>query len=295
MRYEHKPAIRLDHTYGLPAVTGENLYLPMQARITEIVVENPLVKSFSLSFIDKVFQDNFDFSPGQFMMLSVPGCGEAPISISSSATPKKHIVLTIRRVGKLTETIHTFKKGDVIGLRGPYGNGFPFKRMVKKDLFFIAGGIGMAPLHSLIAHCFSNRDQYGKMNILYGSRNMSEICFLQDLEEWQKDTGTSCLLTVDEADDSWSGKVGLVTEFLGQFSRDPAKELAFICGPSIMIRFVIEGLRKQGCADKNLYTTLERQMKCGVGLCGHCHFDHRLICADGPVYSADELGDLTRL
>jgi len=219
---------------------SDNLYLPLQAEITEIIEENSQIKTFIVAFVSNEFNRTFTYEPGQFMMVSLPHCGEAPISISSTPTAPGTLHLSVRRAGKLTNAMHKLNPGDVIGLRGPYGRPFPMKNLVTKNLLFVAGGIGLAPLRSVINTCLTAPAfKDGKMEILYGSRTPSDIAFGTDLNQWQKDPRVECRLTVDQAEKGWKGAVGLVTSLLAEVSPEQAGGSALVCGPPLMIRAVI--------------------------------------------------------
>ncbi|MDH3349086.1 MAG: FAD/NAD(P)-binding protein [Desulfobulbaceae bacterium] len=273
---------------------GDNVYLPQPAVIKEIIVENELVKTFVFDFEDVLAAYDFRYQPGQFMMISAPHCGEAPISFSSSPSRPGSFELTIRKTGKLTNAFHQLQAGDVIGVRGPYGKPFPMEELKGKDLLFVAGGIGLAPLRSAIIYALDHRNDYGTIQVLYGSKQPDEQCFNVDLQEWQ-DQGVDCLVTVDKGDENWSGRVGLVTKLLEEINLTSNKLTALVCGPGIMIRFVLERLQEMGLSDDQMITTLERHMKCGVGICNHCYLDGRLVCVDGPVFYKSELTELERL
>lgn len=278
----------------LPGMTEENIYLPKPAVIKEIITENELVKTFVLRFEDAMAAKDFIYEPGQFMMVSAPHCGEAPISFSSSPSRPGTFSLTIRKAGKLTSAVHALGVGDMIGVRGPYGKPFPMAALKGKNLLFVAGGIGLAPLRSAITYCLDHREEYGRICVLYGCKHPKEICFTGNIKDWQGE-GLDCRLTVDECCSSWNGRVGLVTGLLDD--REPAGEdnAALVCGPGIMIRFVLERLQALGFRDENVITTLERHMKCGVGVCNHCYLDGRLVCTDGPVFQKSELPRLESL
>ena len=269
----------------------ENIYLPQPARIIRVIAENSQIKTFELAFIDPDIHKTFTYNPGQFMMVSVPHCGEAPISISSTPTRPGSIQLSVRKAGLLTNAMHSLTTGAQIGLRGPYGKPFPLETLKGRDLLFIAGGIGLAPLRSVINYCLDSGD-YGRITILYGSRAPSDIAFSQDIAIWQKTADTECLLTVDKAEPGWQGPVGVVTTLMPKLTPDLNRSSALICGPSLMIRFVLSELTRMGFADGDILTTLERHMKCGIGICRHCHMDKTLVCADGPVFSLAQLKTL---
>ncbi|MEN8136622.1 MAG: FAD/NAD(P)-binding protein [Thermodesulfobacteriota bacterium] len=268
----------------------KNLYLPYTAEISEIIEENSQIKTFVLAFVDQELQQEFSYEPGQFMMLSVPHCGEAPISISSSPAQPDSLHLSIRAAGKLTGAMHELTPGDTVGLRGPYGRPFPMADLVGHDLMFVAGGIGLAPLRSVISTCLAEaRFANNRLTILYGSRTPSDIAFQADLDSWQNNPQVDCHLTVDLAEPGWDDEVGVVTSLLDRVTLDPARSKALICGPGLMIKAVIGELKSRNYHNKNIITTLERHMKCGVGLCRHCHMDQTLVCKDGPVFTWAEL------
>lgn len=272
-------------------ISKADLYLPHAAEILDIIEENSEIKTFVLSFQDKAIQSDFFYKPGQFVMVSVPHCGEAPISFSSSPNDSGRIELSVRRAGKLTTAMHEMAKGDIVGLRGPYGRSFPMEKIGRKKLLFIAGGIGLAPLRSVISTCLSeNTDQ--EITLFYGSRSPSDIAFKKDIAKWQAMKNVSCLLTVDRAEKGWDGRVGLVTSLFGSMAFKPDETLALICGPPMMLKAVFRELGDQGFADSSIITTMERHMICGVGVCRHCHMDEKLVCLDGPIFSLEELKNL---
>lgn len=269
-------------------------YLPRQARVDEVIVENSQIRTFVLSYTDREYNKNFRYRPGQFLMVSLPHCGEAPISFSSSPAQSGTFQLSVRRAGKLTTAMHALSVGDRIGLRGPYGRPFPMESLAEQDLLFVAGGIGLAPLRSVIVSCLEQREKYGRITVLYGSRAPADIAFFAELDSWQRSADCDCRLTVDAAEkgDDWAGPVGVVTHLLDQVSFSPGNSMALVCGPPLMIRAVCGGLSARGLADARILTTMERHMKCGVGLCRHCHMDAKLVCVDGPVFSLAELRGL---
>lgn len=264
-------------------------FIPAQAIIREIIRENEQIATFRLELTNKSLP--FTFLPGQFLMLSVPHCGEAAISISSSPNTLPLIDLSIRKAGELTEAIHTMKPGNQVGIRGPFGKPFPVEDFANRDLLFVAGGIGLAPLKSVIDTCLFQSsleaDAVQSITLLYGSRSPADIAFKSAIDGWQKQ-GVMAKLTVDVKDNRWKGNVGLVTDLLKKHKMNRNTK-SLVCGPPVMIRFVIASLSSLGCADDSIYTTLERHMKCGMGLCGHCHLDGKLVCLDGPVFNVSQL------
>ena len=268
-----------------------DIYLPRQARVEQIEIENSQIATFILAFSDRRYHDGFRYQPGQFMLVSMPHCGEAPISISSTPTRPGNIHLSVRKAGKLTAAMHGLRVGDTIGLRGPYGRPFPMEQLAGRDLLFVAGGIGLAPLRAVVSSCLDQPDRFGALTVLYGSRTPSDIAFQSDLAQWQKQ-GVDCRLTVDAAEPGWDGSVGLVTALLDDLALKPDKSTALICGPPLMFLAVLGKLTYMGFSDHQVLTTMERHMKCGVGICRHCHMDTKLACVDGPVFSLAELRKL---
>ncbi len=274
------------------------MYLPQMAKIVKIIRENPQIKTFVLEFRDKEYNKSFSYEPGQFMMVSVPHCGEAPISFSSSSTRPGTIELSVRLAGKLTGAMHRLQPGAMVGLRGPYGIPFNMKELADQNLLFVAGGIGLAPLRGVINYCL-DKGGYGRITLLYGSRSPDDIAFKTDIDLWRKN-GVDCRLSVDTATEGWDGQVGVVTTLLSGLEIERPRS-SLVCGPPIMIRFLLPELSRMGFRDREIITTMERHMKCGIGVCGHCHLDNRLVCVDGPVFdlaqlkelAVEELGELT--
>jgi len=269
--------------------TDENIYLPYPARIMRVIEENAQIKTFELAFTNPFKNDSFSYRPGQFMMVSIPHEGEAPISIASTPTRPGSLELSVRKAGKLTAAMHAMREGELVGLRGPYGRPFPVEALQGRDLVFVAGGIGLAPLRSLISYALDKREEFGTITLLYGSRSPHDIAFSADLTAWQEQAGVNCLLTVDVAAPGWAGHVGIVTTLLDKIAPAPSRATALVCGPSVMIRAVLAEFTRMGFADDHIITTLERHMKCGVGICRHCHMDSTLVCVDGPVFTLAQL------
>ncbi|MBU0486184.1 MAG: FAD/NAD(P)-binding protein [Proteobacteria bacterium] len=267
-------------------------YLPRPAIIKEIITENSQIKTFVLSFANPEQNTDFSYQPGQFMMVSIPHCGEAPISFSSTPARKEMIRLSVRKAGKLTSALHELQAGAIIGLRGPYGKPFPMDYLAKRDLLFVAGGIGLAPLCSVINSCLFNPDYHGRISILYGSRTPEDIAFMGEINFWRQNPDVKCLLTVDQGTSDWHGATGVVTTLFSQTEINPEQQTAIICGPPMMIKAVISELNEMGFGDDDIITTMERHMKCGVGVCRHCHMDGKLVCVDGPVFSLRQLKEL---
>ena len=247
---------------------------------------------------EKVFEFKFKDGkelgqrPGQFVELSIFGIGEAPISVTSSPTRQGSFELAIRNVGSVTNTIHNMEKGAVVGIRGPFGNGFPINALTGKDILFIAGGIGLFPLRSLIQYVVDKRSSFGKVTILFGATSPSVRMFVNETEEWKKRPDIEFLETVDRAEAGWTGNVGVITTLIPKVQFEPKKTVAVIVGPPIMYRFVINELKKRDMADENIVMSLERRMKCGVGKCGHCQINGVYVCQEGPVFTLAQLRSL---
>jgi len=272
----------------------KNEYIPYPAVIESIQNESFDTKTFKVVFEDKNLAESFSYKPGQFAQLSLLGIGEAPISITSSPCNRGFLEFTIRAAGKLTNAMHRLKPGDRIYVRGPYGNSFPFEQVKGKDLYFIAGGIGLPPLRCLINSVFDRREEFGRIKILYGAKTPDELCFKQELKSWRAIPDTEVLLTVDAPDEGWKENVGVVTTLWDKTDMASPDGVAYICGPLIMIRFVIIELTKSGFKDENIYVTLERYMKCGIGKCGHCNIGAKFVCIDGPAFSYSQLKELPK-
>ena len=226
-------------------------------------------------------------------MICVPGVSEGMFSITSSPTVKEYQEFSIKKCGKLTDYLHSLNVGDEITVRGPYGNHFPVETELKgQNLLFIAGGIGLAPLRSVINYVLHNRENYGTVDILYGSRSADDLVQLKEIQEvWQKAPGVNVYLTIDREQEGWDGHVGFVPSYLKEigFSTD---KTALLCGPPIMIKFVLAGLKEMGFSEEQVYTTLELRMKCGIGKCGRCNVGSKYVCKDGPVFRFDQLDEL---
>ncbi len=268
-------------------MSAGRLYLPLLSEIARVEEETPDTRTFFLAADTVPWRDAY--RPGQFVEVSVFGAGEAPFCLSQSPTRAEFIEVTVRRTGSLTNQLDTYRAGDVVGLRGPFGNGFPFERARGMDLLFVGGGIGLPPLRSLINYVLDRRSDYGDVKVFYGARTPADRVYKNELAEWRRSPDLTLVETVDRADDGWDGQVGVVTTLLKGLKVDAASTLAFTCGPPVMLTFVMAELVGLGLAPSNIVTTLERYMKCGVGKCGHCCVGHHYICVDGPVYNLDQI------
>ena len=264
--------------------------IPIIAEITGIRAETPDVKTFTVLADGK---KPFIHKPGQCAMLSVPGAGEAMFSITSSPTDKDKMEFSVKRCGSFTDFLHNCEPGQQLTVRGPYGRPFPTDTEFKgKDLLFIAGGIGLAPLRSVINYCRDNRDNYGKLDIVYGSRSKDDLVFYKEItEQWCIDKNVNVYLTIDREQDGWDGHVGFVPNYVKELGFDNNR-VAIVCGPTVMIKFTVANLLDMGFDKTQIYTTMEMKMKCGVGKCGRCNIGSKYVCKDGPVFRFDELDEL---
>jgi NAD(P)H-flavin reductase len=231
-----------------------------------------------------------EYKPGQFTEVSVAGIGEAPISISSSPTQKGGFELVVRKIGNVTNKIHELAAGDNLGIRGPFGNGcYPVEETKGKNVVFICGGIGLVPQRSFINYVLDNRDDYGNLSVLLGTKCSNQRFFHSELSSWQKRDDINFLETVDEASDGWEGNVGVVTTLIPKIEADLSDAYVFICGPPIMYKFVLMTLAEKNVSKERIFVNLERKMKCGVGKCGHCQMNDKYACVDGPVFRYSDL------
>jgi sulfhydrogenase subunit gamma (sulfur reductase) len=279
-----------DKSLAQYADTENHLYMPITARITSVLPLTELEKVFTVQLPDGL---SLDHHPGQFVEVSLLGMGEAPISISSSPSRSKDsFELCVRKVGDVTQAIHRLQPGDLLGVRGPFGRGFPYEKFRGKDILFAPGGLGLAPLRSLINQVLDERALYGRVLILYGARNPSELLFKNELEAWSKRNDVELMLTVDRGDENWKGHVGVITTLFRDVSVYPRNTIAITCGPPVMYRFVLMELLGKGISEGNIYLSLERRMKCGIGKCGHCQINNIYACQSGPVFSYTEIKGL---
>lgn len=262
-----------------------NPYRPWPARITSITQLTDKEKLFEIRLIDDDVRDAFEFESGQFVEVSIFGVGEAPISISSAPSKQGFIELCVRNAGDVTGALHRKQCGDIVGLRGPFGRGFPFEEMKGNDILLVAGGLGIAPLKSLINHIHDTRHEFGKVTILYGSKSPDEVLFSRQFDMWRHRDDFDLYLTVDQPDENWTGETGLVTNLFEKIDVDPSKTYGAICGPPVMYKYVIAEMRKKGMDVDRIYVSFERRMKCGFGKCGHCGVGHQYACIDGPVFN----------
>ena len=269
-------------------------YTPDLMRIESITQETPDVKTFRLTFRDPDKNERFTFQPGQFGLYSVFGAGEATFCIASSPTRKGYIECSVKSAGKVTGELHQCDVGDTIGFRGPYGNWFPVEEMAGKNVLFVGGGIGLAPLRSLIWYCLDRRDTFGDLFILYGARSVADLVYKHELTDWRERSDVRTVYTVDPGGETedWDGEVGFVPSVLEEAKPAVDNTVVITCGPPIMIKFVLASLTNLGFTLEAAHTTLENRMKCGIGKCGRCNIGNVYVCKDGPVFRCADLSSL---
>ena len=267
-----------------------SIYMPTPSRIVSVKDLTAFEKLYTIELPDGFSLNN---RPGQFVEVSVMGVGEAPISISSSPSRSNGTFeLCVRRAGRVTNAMHTLQAGDMVGIRGPFGRGFPVERFRGKDLLFCPGGLGLAPLRSLINEVLDDRGKYGRIIILYGARSPQDLLFTDELNAWDQRDDVELHVTVDRPDDDWTGSVGVITTLFSNVQIHPRNLVSVVVGPPVMYRFVLMELLGKGIADGNIWFSFERRMKCGVGKCGHCQMQHIYTCQDGPSFSYAEIKHL---
>jgi sulfhydrogenase subunit gamma (sulfur reductase) len=268
----------------------DNVYLPKLAKIVHVKEEVPgarAIKTFRVEFING---DGFDHAPGQCAMISVFGKGESMISIASAPAITEYKQFSIMRSGRVTTAIHDMRVGDVIGVRGPYGNNFPVGDWKGRNLIFIGGGCGLAPIWPVIQTAVTNRSDFGAISVFYGGRTSRDIMYAAELEKLRGKADV--YLSIDSPEEGWEGYCGFVPANVMDKPQNPDNAIAITCGPPIMIKFVIKNLREMGFADEQIYTTIENKMKCGIGKCGRCNVGKDYVCVKGPVYSWAQLKTL---
>jgi len=282
-----RPDVRGGGVRSRELATGSNPYLPAPARILRITELVPDTRLFELRFEDADLAARFTFFPGQFIELSVLGVGEAPFSLPSSPTRRGSFELGIRRAGVLTDFLFDrVGEGDSVGIRGPLGNGFPVERFGGQDVLLVAGGLGMVPLRGLLRYLVDTRDNFGRVVLVYGSRDPGRVLFRDELELAVQRGDAEIVLTVDNADgETWPGRCGVVTELLDEVNLDPSRTFAVACGPPVFYKFVLDKLVASGFGKDRIFLSLERRMECGVGKCGHCAVGYTFTCLHGPVFS----------
>ena len=270
--------------------TMTNPYEPQLATIEKIVEETWDTKTFRAVFNDPEYRDSFTYEPGQFQLVSAFGIGEATFCLTSTPTRKGYVEFSVKRVGSVTQALHDMSEGAVVGIRAPLGNWFPYKEWKGKNLLFVGGGIGMAPMRALLNFCLDNRNDYADITTIYGARTPGDMCYTYEYDDWRNKG--KLYLTVDAGDDDWKDHTGHVPGYLKELAPSPANTVAITCGPPIMIKFALVEFADLGFTDEQIYTTLEMKMKCGIGKCGRCNIGSKFVCIDGPVFSNAEIKDL---
>ena len=266
--------------------------IPYAGVVTKITDQTPDVKTFRVEAPEG--GKLFEHLPGQCAMLSVPGISEAMISITSSPTNKEYMEFSVKKCGCLTEWLHAMEEGQMITVRGPYGRHFPVDdELAGKNLVFVAGGIGLAPLRSVINYVRDNRDKYGRVDIIYGSRSKEDLVYYDEIvNEWMNEPDFHVHLTIDREQENWNGHVGFVPNYIAEVGLNPVNTCALMCGPPIMIKFSLPNLVQAGFEKTQIFTTMELRMKCGIGKCGRCNIGNKYVCKDGPVFRFDQLDEL---
>ena len=269
---------------------AEKMIDPMQPRRFRInKVKWETHETFTHELVPLDEEHSFHFKPGQFNMIYMFGVGEIAISISGDPGDPSRLYHTTRVVGSVTQRKQHLKAGDILGIRGPYGNGWPVEKAEGKDVLVIAGGIGMAPLRPVIYHLLNNRDRFERISLMYGTRSPDRILYYDEIKKWRSRFDLDVSVTVDSANKNWRGHVGVVTKLLPKAMFDPENTIAFVCGPEIMMRFAAIDLLKYDLLEHQIHLSMERNHKCAIGYCGHCQLGSYFICKDGPVFTYDKL------
>ena len=270
-------------------IVTDEIKNPFKPKAARIVRQYDLIKDhrfLQIRLIDMKKAMSFTYNPGQFIMLSIPGVGEGPFSISSTPSRPGILELGVRRVGRLTEALHQKRDNDVVYIRGPYGNGFKLDQMINKDIIIVAGGLGVIPLRSILYYVLDNRDMFNRVFFLYGTRSPKEFLFKNEFFQIKEREDIECLYTVDKPDDEWTEDVGVVTKLFEKLPKiDPSETNAVVVGPPVMYKFVIDEFLKLKIPKNQIQLSLERRMRCGIGKCGHCAIEHLYTCMDGPVFT----------
>ncbi|RMH57234.1 MAG: oxidoreductase [Candidatus Hydrogenedentota bacterium] len=270
------------------AIGESSVYTPRKAKVESI---QPMTPSETLLEL-RPSASPLRGSPGQFVQVTIPGVGECPISLCSDCRETETFQLCVRRVGLVTTAIHRLVPGSIVGIRGPFGTTFPLEEAEGKDVLLVAGGLGMAPLRSFVEYILKNRDRFGEVTLVYGTRSPKDLLFREEVFEWYYEKPISVILTVDLAPaGDWTGEVGPVTIPLRSLEIVPARTLAVMVGPPVMFSYVLDVLREKGLSDDRIYCSLERRMFCGIGKCGQCQIEDLLCCKDGPVFSLSQIAD----
>lgn len=279
--------------FEVNADSKNTIYTPDVARITRIEWLSPTEKVFKIVFDDEEIKNKFEFKPGQFVELTVFGLGEAPFSIISNPKNRDFLKLCIRDVGGVSRALHNMEEGEKVGIRGPFGNGyFPYEKMKNQNVLLIAGGLGLAPLMSLIRYILHYREDYKGIMVIYGAVDPESILFKNEIQYWSNRGDILLCLSVDNPDDKWTGEIGICTKLIPRVIFPPDNTYVAVAGPPAMYKYVVYELEKKKYKPENIFLSLERRMECGVGKCNHCHVGNKLVCVDGPVFSLWEIRNL---
>ena len=282
----------LSDTFQRPEpICGMDSWMPTAARILSVKAENFNTRTYTLEFVDEGLQRMYRFQPGQFNMVYAPGVGEAAISVSSDSEQTQTLGHTIRMVGSVTRAIDRLGEGGIVGLRGPFGHGWPMDRLAGRDVVILTGGIGLAPLRPVVYWLLHHRDQCGRVVVLYGCRTAEDRLYAEELEAWAANTSIDLLVTVDNATGEWTGPVGVVTNLVRRIKVNAQRTIAMVCGPKILNRVATWGFLQMHVPPTQVYVRLERNMNCGLGRCGLCQYGWKFVCRDGPVFCFADIAD----
>ena len=262
---------------------------PELAEITRVKTETGSLKTFTVSFSDKKTLKKFSFAPGKFMMVSIFGFGEMPISISSSPYQKHSLQLTVNAVGNISRAMHSLEAGDKIGLRGPFGRGYPIQRFRKKNIVFFSGGCGMASIRSAVYAINAKKELFGKLFLFHGCKSPQELLFREDIEKWEKEGNFNIFVSVDNPTPDWKGYSGFPTDLIARANLPVENTVVLLCGPQIMMNIAMQKFKDIGFKPEQFFVSMERLMHCGIGKCGHCNIGKEFVCVHGPVFSGTEL------
>lgn len=291
---EKQPFPRLPKGISERPVFAGNPYEPHLATVLEAIQETPNIRTLRLVIDDPEVMNNFKFEPGQVGQISVFGAGEATFVINSPPSQKLYLQFSIMKTGEVTDAIQRLSEGAKVGLRAPLGNYFPYEKWHGKNVFFIGGGIGMAPIRTIMLTLLEQKEKYGKISLLYGARSPKDMAYSYELEDWKNNPDLDCTLCIDNPYENWAHEVGLIPKVLEKINPSPENTVAVLCGPPVMIKFTLQTLEKLGFEPENIVTTLEKRMKCGIGICGRCNIGDRYVCVDGPVFTQAELNQLPK-
>jgi len=268
----------------------KNPYVPIEATVTKVITETPTIKTFCLKPDREI-----PFATGQFVEIAVPGKGEAPFTPSSSPYVTEQMDVTIMNVGKVTQHLHDMKGGETVGIRGPFGAGYPVKDMYGKEVLILGGGVGMAPLRSFLLTLLAQADKFKRIILCYGSRTPSDIVYKDQFQQWLQDKNLEVYRSVDKADGSWKETEGVVTVLVDKLEVNLDNSIAVVCGPPIMMKFGTLKLLEKGYKPETIYLSMEKNMSCGLGKCGHCQLGRFFVCKDGPVFTYDQIKDIPEI